>query len=78
MQITPDGDYMQTGVQWNKIGYGSPHHTQLVSAPERSGLYYLHAKTESGKFFSFPWVVAPAQAHAPRLRARLDQDLECL
>src|SRR5262249_10117905 len=36
MQITPDGDYTQTGVQWNKIGYGSPHHTQFVTAPEPS------------------------------------------
>jgi N,N-dimethylformamidase len=64
MQITPDGDYVQVGVQWNKIGYGSPHHTQLLPGPERSGLYYLHAETESGEFFSFPWVVAPAQPTA--------------
>lgn len=61
MQITPDGDYTQTGVNWNKTGYGSAHHTQFVTGPERSGLYYLHAKGEkSGEFFSFPWVVAPA------------------
>lgn len=59
MQITPDGDYSQTGVGWNKQGYGHPHLTQFVTGPERSGLYYLHAKTESGRFFSFPWVVAP-------------------
>ena len=65
MQITPDGDYVQTGVEWNKVGYGSPHHTQLVPGPERSGLYYLHAEGESGDFFSFPWVVAPAQPSAP-------------
>lgn len=64
-QITPDGDYVQTGVQWNKVGYGSPHHTQLVAGPERSGLYYLHAEAESGDFFAFPWVVAPAQPTAP-------------
>src|SRR4029077_486057 len=25
MQITPDGDYSQTGVEWNKYGYGNPH-----------------------------------------------------
>ncbi len=60
VQITPDGDYAQTGVQWNKFGYTSPRHKQYVEAPQRSGLYYLHAKTESGLFFSFPWVVAPA------------------
>jgi hypothetical protein len=65
MQITPDGDYVQTGVQWNKVGYGSPHHTQLLAGPERSGLYYLHAEAESGDFFSFPWIVAPAQPSAP-------------
>ena len=61
VQITPDGDYTQTGVQWNKFGYASPHHKQFVDAPARSGLYYFHVKTESGKFFSFPWIVAPAR-----------------
>ena len=65
MQITPDGDYVQTGVQWNKTGYGSAHHTQFVTGPERSGLYYLEAKTDTGKFFSFPWVVAPAEPANP-------------
>jgi N,N-dimethylformamidase len=66
MQITPDGDYTQTGVGWNKIGYGSAHHTQFVTGPERSGLYYLHAKGEkSREFFSFPWIVAPARPSAP-------------
>lgn len=59
MQITPDGDYTQTGVRWNTQGYGSPHHTQFVTAPERSGLYYFHAKAASGAFFAFPWIVAP-------------------
>jgi len=65
MQITPDGDYTQTGVEWNRRGYGSPHHTQLATAPERSGLYYFHAEAESGAFFTFPWVVAPATPQAP-------------
>lgn len=66
MQITPDGDYTQTGVNWNKVGYGSAHHTQFVTGPEKSGLYYLHAKGEkTGEFFSFPWVVAPAKPTAP-------------
>jgi N,N-dimethylformamidase len=61
LQITPDGDYTQTGVQWNKRGYTSPHHKQYITAPEKSGLYYFHAKTESGEFFSFPWIVSPAK-----------------
>ncbi|MAT15649.1 MAG: N,N-dimethylformamidase [Planctomyces sp.] len=65
MQITPDGDYTQTGVKWNTVGYGSTHHTQLVTGPESSGLYYFHAKTESGReFFSFPLVVAPGKPQA--------------
>ncbi len=64
VQITPDGDYTQAGVQWNKVGYTSPHHKQYLEAPERSGLYYLHAKTQAGQFFSFPWVVAPREPAA--------------
>jgi hypothetical protein len=64
IQITPDGDYSQTGVTWNKFGYTSPHHKQFVTAPQRSGLYYFHAKSETGRFFSFPWIVAPASPQA--------------
>jgi len=64
IQITPDGDYTQTGVQWNKFGYSCPHHKQFIEAPQRSGLYFFHAKGESGKFFSFPWIVAPAKPTA--------------
>ncbi|MGE0377744.1 MAG: carboxypeptidase regulatory-like domain-containing protein, partial [Planctomycetaceae bacterium] len=41
MQITPDGDYTQTGVQWNKHGYHSKTLSQFLEAPDRSGLYYL-------------------------------------
>jgi N,N-dimethylformamidase len=65
VQITPDGDYTRTGIQWNSQGYTSPTHKQYIEAPERSGLYYLHAKSESGLFFSFPWIVAPAAPQHP-------------
>jgi len=64
MQITPDGDYTQTGVEWNRQGYTSPHHLQFLQAPDRTGLYYLHASTPSGGFFSCPWIVAPAHPSA--------------
>ena len=64
MQITPDGDYTRTGVQWNKQGFTNPHHFQYLEAPERTGLYYLHAAGESGSFFSFPWIVAPKEPQA--------------
>src|ERR1041384_3995713 len=56
-QTLPDGDFTQTGVGWNQRGFPSP---PTIVAPERSGLYYLWAKTPSGEAFSFPWVVAPA------------------
>ncbi len=65
MQIAPDGDFTQTGVNWNKLGYPTSHQSQSVIAPERSGLYYFHAKSESGAFFPFPWVVAPSRPQAP-------------
>lgn len=64
MQLLPDGDFTQTGVNWNKIGYPNNYSGQLVTAPKRSGLYYFHIETASGKFFNFPWVVAPEKPSA--------------
>ncbi len=64
MQITPDGDYTQTGVEWNRHGYGSWQHAQKVPAPARSGMYYFHVRNEGGEFFSFPWIVAPKRPAA--------------
>jgi hypothetical protein len=59
LQVLPDGDFTQTGVTWNGDGFNRA--SFRVTAPHRSGLYYFHAKTSSGKFLSFPWVVAPAK-----------------
>jgi N,N-dimethylformamidase len=59
MQVTPDGDYTQTGVAWNKFGYVNPALHQYVVAPEQSGLYYFHASTAQGAAFAFPWIIAP-------------------
>lgn len=65
MQITPDGDYTRTGVEWNKQGYNNISvHRQFETAPERSGLYYFHASTRGGLAFAFPWIVAPARPKA--------------
>lgn len=58
-QILPDGDFTQTGVDWNRHGYATPGLVRRVRAPERSGLYYVHAETPSGDFFACPWIVAP-------------------
>jgi len=58
MQTLPDGPFEQTGVHWDN-GFGQ--HRQTITAPERSGLYYFHARGESGAFFAFPLVVAPPQ-----------------
>lgn len=65
VQVTPDGDYTQTGVAWNSEGYVSAQHSQRVAAPARSGLYYFHLESRTGAFFSFPWVIAPAAPTAP-------------
>ena len=78
MQITPDGDYTQTGVEWNKYGYANPLLHQYVTAPERSGLYYFHARTKSGSEFSFPWIVAPARPTATSRGAGVEHHLERL
>jgi hypothetical protein len=64
VQITPDGDYVASGIQWNKEGYRLQWHGQHVEAPSKSGLYYFHIKTASGDFFSFPWIVEPALPQA--------------
>lgn len=61
IQLLPDEDFSQTGVKWNTIGYGNPVYRQDIAAPERSGLYYFHVRTRSGKTFAFPWIVAPRQ-----------------
>ncbi len=61
-QTLPDGPFEQTGVHWDN-GHGV--HRQVVTAPARSGLYYFHARGESGAFFSFPLVVAPPRPQAP-------------
>jgi hypothetical protein len=64
MQVTPDGDYTRTGVEWNRVGYANSVHSQFVAGPEKSGLYYFRASTASGRQFSFPWIVAPAKPQA--------------
>jgi hypothetical protein len=63
MQTLPDGHFVETGVDWDNGAKGV--HQQVMTAPARSGLYYFHAKGESGAFFSFPLVVAPAKPEAP-------------
>ena len=60
MQITPDGDYTGSGVGWNRTGYTLEFQKHGLPAPERSGLYYLHATTLGGRFTSFPWIISPA------------------
>lgn len=61
-QILPDGDFTPTGAAWNREGYPAP---PAIPAPDRSGLYYLRARTPSGRSFLFPWVVAPASPQTP-------------
>jgi hypothetical protein len=62
MQTVPDGFFVETGVGWS-AGHGTVHQQQ-ITAPEASGLYYFHARGESGKSCSFPLVVAPRSPSA--------------
>ncbi len=55
-QVLPDGDFSQTGLKWNESGFAA---RPTITAPDRTGLYYLWARTPAGESFSFPWVVAP-------------------
>lgn len=64
-QILPDGDFTVSGAGWNRKGFAFPPHArQSATAPDRSGLYYFHVRTDSGQFLSFPWVVAPDRPKA--------------
>lgn len=63
-QILPDGDFTQTGVNWNRTGYNEQYQKHGIRAPERSGLYFLHTKTRDGEFCSFPWIVSPKTPQA--------------
>jgi N,N-dimethylformamidase len=65
MQLFPDEDFTQTGVQWNRIGYTLEYQKHGLETPQQSGLYFLHATTRSGRFCSFPWIVSPDQPKAP-------------
>ena len=56
-----DGFFAETGVHWDS---GRGVHRQRVVAPERTGLYYFHAKGESGAFF-LSLVVAPDRPRSP-------------
>ena len=63
-QILPDRDFTQTGVNWNRTGYNLKYQKHGITAPERSGLYYLHVTTRAGDFCSFPWIVSPREPQA--------------
>jgi N,N-dimethylformamidase len=58
-KFKPDVECLLQGVDTAGCALQCLCASQLVKAPPRSGLYYFHAETPSGKFLSFPWVVAP-------------------
>lgn len=64
-QLLPDGDFTIEGTKWNGGGFAtSPAFVYRVSAPQRSGLYYVHLLTAAGGFFGFPLIVAPERPRA--------------
>ena len=60
-QILPDGDFTQTGVQWNRTGYTLEFQKHGLVAPDRGGLYFLHAQQKGGAGCVFPWIVSPPE-----------------
>ncbi len=65
-QVVPDGDFTIDGCRWNENGYPfGADARNVIEAPSRTGLYYVHLKAEkSGDFFSFPLIVAPGRPTA--------------
>ena len=63
-QILPDGDFTQSGVDWNRTGYAQKYQKHSITAPERTGLYFRHVKTLDGEFCAFPWIVSPQRPWA--------------
>ena len=51
LQTTPDGDYLSDPLNWND--------SNLMTAPEKSGLYFVHIKNASGEEIVVPWIVSP-------------------
>ena len=79
MQITPDGDYTRTGVEWNKVGYVAlgPLAARRRPRAERALLLpRLHARAAGA--FAFPWVVAPAKPTCADGGAGVEHHLERL
>ena len=63
-KFKPEGDCLVHGPDASENCLQCFCQSQLVTAPEESGLYYFHVETDSGKFLSFPWVVAPKAPQA--------------
>lgn len=55
-QPLPDGDFTTTGARWRDA--------VRVTAPERSGLHFVHVRTAGGRFAALPWIVSPARPAA--------------
>ena len=67
MQITPGRRLDADRHPVQPVGFSATRITPRWStAPERSGLYYVEQKGESGRWFSAPWVVAPGVGARPR------------
>jgi N,N-dimethylformamidase len=68
-QTLPLGDCTLTGVRWSQagptIGPGVDASPRLLTAPQRSGLYFVHVHGDDGAVTTCPWVVAPARPSAP-------------
>ena len=78
MQITPDGDYTQTGVRWNKHGYANPHLHQYVKAPGALGPLLLPRPDGTGRRVRISLDRRPGTALGENRRAGFEYHLERL
>ena len=51
LQTTPDGDYLSGSLNWDD--------SNSVTAPDESGLYFVHIKNLSGEEIVVPWIISP-------------------
>jgi N,N-dimethylformamidase len=78
MQITPDGDYTQTGVEWNRRGYSNPHINQLVRAPGSVGPLLLSRRDGIREVLRLSMGSGPFETRRADRSTCVNKQLECL
>ena len=78
MQITPDGDYTRTGVEWNKVGYAQPDAHAVRRGPRAQRPVLLPRPHALGPAVRVPLDRRPGAADGADRGAGLEHHLERL